>query len=98
MTRRVVVAALAMALGSGCTRPGCYEETVGEIYECTCTRRCNGVNDSYSRAVGCQSTRTAAASSAQSNCGNSCTPSAVCASCTCESTGEECLSETCPRY
>jgi hypothetical protein len=96
MIRLAVVAALATALWSGCTRPGCYEDKVGEQYECTCTRRCNGVDDSYSRAVGCQSSRTAATSNAQSQCGSSCTPSAVCASCTCESTGEDCLQETCP--
>jgi len=97
MIRLAVVAALATALWSGCTRPGCYDEKYGENYECTCTRRCNGANDSYSRAEACQQTQTAAASSAQSNCSRSCSPSAVCSSCTCESTGEECFHETCPR-
>jgi hypothetical protein len=97
MRPAVLFAALAVALSAGCSRPGCYEEKTGENYTCTCPRRCNFQDSTYTTTVPCAASNSAAVTSALGNCGGSCTPSATCASCSCTTTGESCYQEKCPK-
>ena len=99
MTRVALVIATLTAAASlvSCTRPGCYEEKVGEGYTCTCPRRCNFQDSTFSTSLRCERDNAAAVQAALGQCGASCSPSATCSSCTCTSTGEACYQEHCPR-
>lgn len=82
----LVVLGLLMLSASGC----CGIEDEGNVYACSCTRRCQGVTTQTS-ASPCAASSGEAASSAEGSCSTGCTPEAAC-TCTCTQTIEKCLS------
>jgi hypothetical protein len=70
----------AFALLLACDDDICPNE-YGNAYSCTCSRRCNGVTDTWTTSFSCF-TSGSPTSSANSSCESSCSPQATC-SCSC---------------
>lgn len=70
---------------SGC---GCIEVT-GQVYDCTCSRRCQGTSASWSTSP-CATDTSGGVSTAEESCSKSCSPEAAC-TCTCSETIQQCV-------
>jgi hypothetical protein len=83
VVRSVILSvALSVALGS------CCPDVEGNVYSCTCSKRCQGADSSFSDAV-CAKSGSAAQGAAESACASSCAPEATC-NCTCGGAGDVC--------
>lgn len=90
---RAIVAALAgifLSLASTGCGPGSCIQSKGHPYNCVCSRRCQGTTADWSTSH-CADSASEAQGLAQGACGNSCSPEATCATCSCTQGVGECL-------
>ena len=85
----------AVLVMSSCGGRPCFDEKIGEVFVCSCERRCNFVDDTFGAPDACAPNVAIAQSNAAQKCSASCNPGATCASCTCASNGTACLQKMC---
>jgi hypothetical protein len=83
---RGLLLAIGLLVGA-CDDDICLND-YGNAYTCSCSRRCQGVTDTYSTSYACFTTGDPAGA-ATSSCEASCSPEATC-SCSCTQ-GAECV-------